>query len=170
MPSLHLQDAPARVAPGGSALLRCGTQSDKRVVVTGMGILSCLGNTVEDVKTSLHECKSGIKFNEGYVEKGMKSHVSGKPDIDTDEFIDRKQGRFMGSESLLPPGPCRSACPRAASAPLFRSVRFAFAAEAVRLTRTIAVRSQRSLRVHRDAEGDRRFRAHHRADCEPACR
>merc|ERR1719310_1958475 len=72
-------------APGG-----------RRVVVTGMGVISCLGNTVDDVCTSLKECKSGIGVSEKYQEIGMKSHVCGRPDIDTDEFIDRKQARFMG--------------------------------------------------------------------------
>lgn len=81
------------------------SQSQRRVVVTGMGIVSCLGNTVDDVKESLHSCKSGIRFNEKYVEIGMKSHVCGTPDINTDDFIDRKQGRFMGSEFSLPETP-----------------------------------------------------------------
>merc|ERR1719326_2581871 len=61
-----------------------------------MGITSCLGNTLDDVTKSLHECKSGIKYSEKYKEIGMKSHVCGRPDIDCDEFIDRKQARFMG--------------------------------------------------------------------------
>jgi len=73
-------------APGG-----------RRVVVTGMGIISCLGNTVEEVATSLHDCKSGITFNEKYKEIGMKSNVCGRPDLNPDEFIDRKQLRFMGT-------------------------------------------------------------------------
>lgn len=72
-------------APGG-----------RRVVVTGMGIVSCLGNTLEDVSKSLHDCKSGITASEKYAEIGMKSHVRGRPDIDPAEFIDRKQSRFMG--------------------------------------------------------------------------
>ena len=61
-----------------------------------MGIVSCLGNTLEDVATSLHECKPGITMNEKYKEIGMKSNVCGTPDINCDEFIDRKQARFMG--------------------------------------------------------------------------
>ena len=61
-----------------------------------MGIVSCLGNTLDDVATSLYECKSGITFSEKYAEIGMKSHVCGRPDIDPAEFIDRKQIRFMG--------------------------------------------------------------------------
>ena len=105
------------------------TQSQRRVVVTGMGIVSCLGNTVEDVKASLHECKSGISLNEKYIEIGMKSHVSGKPDIDTDEFIDRKQGRFMGSQSAAsssPPPRCpvtSSGAPALSAAPQLRAHR-----------------------------------------------
>ena len=71
-------------------------QGDRRVVVTGMGIVSCLGNTLEEVSASLHAAKPGIKFNEKYKEIGMKSHVCGTPDINCDDFIDRKQGRFMG--------------------------------------------------------------------------
>ena len=84
-----------RVASSRSAVVQMGV-GDRRVVVTGMGIVSCLGSTLEDVTTSLRECKSGIKFSEKYQEVGMKSHICGRPDIDCDEFIDRKQGRFMG--------------------------------------------------------------------------
>ena len=61
-----------------------------------MGIVSCLGNTLDDVATSLHDCKSGIKVSEKYKEIGMKSHVCGRPDLETDALIDRKQLRFMG--------------------------------------------------------------------------
>jgi len=69
----------------------------RRVVVTGMGVVSCLGNSLDDVSTSLKECKSGIKKSETYVEKGMKSHVCGRPDLDPTTMIDRKQIRFMGT-------------------------------------------------------------------------
>jgi len=55
----------------------------KRVVVTGMGITSCLGNTLTDVKTSLHEAKCGIKFSEECASRGFKSQVCGRPDITT---------------------------------------------------------------------------------------
>ena len=64
--------------------------------MTGMGIVSCLGNTVEEVRSSLHECRSGITYSQEYEDIGMKSRVCGKPDIDTDALIDRKQLRFMG--------------------------------------------------------------------------
>ena len=69
----------------------------RRVVVTGMGIVSCLGNTLDDVAKSLKDCKSGITFSEKYKELGMKSNVCGRPNIDADELIDRKQLRFMGT-------------------------------------------------------------------------
>ncbi len=68
----------------------------KRVVVTGLGITSCLGNDAEAVTASLREGRSGIRFNESYAEKKFRSHVSGSVDIDFSEHIDRKSIRFMG--------------------------------------------------------------------------
>lgn len=68
----------------------------KRVVVTGMGIVSCIGNDVPAVTEALKAGKSGIRFNEKYAELGMRSHISGTPEIDLKEFIDRKSVRFMG--------------------------------------------------------------------------
>ena len=68
----------------------------KRVVVTGLGIVSCLGNTRQTVLESLRNGMSGIKFKDEYKDVGMRSHVSGSVDIDLDEFIDRKVKRFMG--------------------------------------------------------------------------
>jgi 3-oxoacyl-(acyl-carrier-protein) synthase len=71
----------------------------KRVVVTGMGITSCLGNTLDDVKKSLYDAEPGITFNEKYAELGLRSHVCGRPEIAEDEYkevIDRKNMRFMG--------------------------------------------------------------------------
>ena len=62
-----------------------------------MGVVSCLGNSLDDVAKSLHECKSGITFSEKYKEIGMKSHICGRPDMDPNDFIDRKQLRFMGN-------------------------------------------------------------------------
>ena len=50
----------------------CAWQGDRRIVVTGMGIVSCLGNTLEEVSDSLHAAKPGIKFSEKYKEIGMK--------------------------------------------------------------------------------------------------
>ena len=69
----------------------------QRVVVTGIGIVSCLGNNASAVIDSLREGKSGITFREDYAELGMRSHVAGAPSIDLSEFIDRKQLRFMGN-------------------------------------------------------------------------
>ncbi len=68
----------------------------RRVVVTGMGIVSCLGNDVASVLESLRHGRSGIKFNEEYRDRGFRSHVSGSVDINLDEMIDRKLKRFMG--------------------------------------------------------------------------
>ena len=71
----------------------------KRVVITGMGIVSCLGNSVEDVNNSLKSGQSGIRFNETYKEKGFRSQVSGSVDVDT-SAIDRKIRRFMGQSAM----------------------------------------------------------------------
>jgi len=68
----------------------------KRVVVTGMGIVSCIGNNVAAVTESLRNGKSGISFNDKYAELGMRSHVSGTPKINLADYIDRKAIRFMG--------------------------------------------------------------------------
>ncbi|MCW8930680.1 MAG: beta-ketoacyl-ACP synthase I [Gammaproteobacteria bacterium] len=68
----------------------------KRVVVTGMGIVSCLGNDKQAVLESLRSGQSGIQFKDEYKEMGMRSHVAGSVHIDLDEFIDRKVKRFMG--------------------------------------------------------------------------
>ena len=68
----------------------------RRVVLTGLGVVSCLGNNKEDVTRSLKDGKSGISFREEYEEMGMRSHVAGAPDIELKEHIDRKALRFMG--------------------------------------------------------------------------
>ena len=68
----------------------------KQVVITGYGIVSCLGNDKATVTESLREGRSGIKFQEEYKEMGMRSHIAGSIDIDLDEHIDRKVKRFMG--------------------------------------------------------------------------
>jgi 3-oxoacyl-[acyl-carrier-protein] synthase-1 len=68
----------------------------QRVVVTGLGIVSSLGNNASEVTDSLKRGKSGITYNATQEEIGMRSWVSGKPDIDLSEHIDRKQWRFMG--------------------------------------------------------------------------
>lgn len=68
----------------------------KRVVITGMGVVSCLGNDKETVTEALRTGKSGITFNEKYKDVGLRSHVCGRPEIDVSEHIDRKVRRFMG--------------------------------------------------------------------------
>lgn len=68
----------------------------KRVVVTGMGIVSCLGNDRTAVLDALRNGRSGIKFQETYKEMGFRSHVAGSVTIDLAELIDRKILRFMG--------------------------------------------------------------------------
>ena len=71
----------------------------KRVVVTGVGIVSCLGNNQNEVYKSLIESKSGITFSQEYKEYNLKSHVHGLPKIKLEDYIDRKVIRFMGNGS-----------------------------------------------------------------------
>ena len=71
----------------------------KRVVVTGIGVISCLGNNQEEVYQSLLNTKSGITFCEEYKEHNLKSQIHGKPNIKLEDHIDRKIIRFMGDGS-----------------------------------------------------------------------
>ncbi|MBD19729.1 MAG: beta-ketoacyl-[acyl-carrier-protein] synthase I [Rhodospirillaceae bacterium] len=68
----------------------------KRVVVTGIGVVSSIGNDKLEVTESLKNGTSGISFAPEYAERGFRSHVHGAPKIDLDRFIDRKKRRFMG--------------------------------------------------------------------------
>lgn len=68
----------------------------RRVAVTGLGIVSSIGNNQDEVLDSLKEGRSGIEFCEDYAEHGLRSHVHGSVDIDIDSLIDRKLRRFMG--------------------------------------------------------------------------
>ncbi|SEL79021.1 beta-ketoacyl-ACP synthase I [Halomonas daqiaonensis] len=68
----------------------------RRVVVTGLGIVSCLGNDAQQVLEALRNGRSGIRFKEDYAERGFRSQVAGSVDIDLDPLIDRKLLRFMG--------------------------------------------------------------------------
>jgi len=68
----------------------------KRVVVTGLGITSCLGLDATTVTESLRLGRSGIRFKQEYADMGLRSHVAGSVDIDFKQFIDRKTLRFMG--------------------------------------------------------------------------
>ena len=71
----------------------------RKVVVTGIGIVSCLGNSQKEVCESLLNNKSGISFAEEYKEHNLKSNVHGKPKIKLEDHVDRKALRFMGSGS-----------------------------------------------------------------------
>ena len=71
----------------------------RRVVITGIGIVSCLGNNQKEVYSSLINNKSGIIFSEEYKNYNFKSHVCGAVKINLDEHIDRKDKRFMGDGS-----------------------------------------------------------------------
>jgi len=70
--------------------------NQRRVVVTGMGIISCIGNDVDTVLASLKAGKSGITADETMKEMGFRSQISGKIDIDLTEHIDKRMLRFMG--------------------------------------------------------------------------
>lgn len=73
----------------------------KRVVISGIGIVSCLGNDQNTVLDSLQQGRSGIKFQPAYADIGMRSHIAGSVDIDIDQFIDRKVKRFMGDAAAF---------------------------------------------------------------------
>src|SRR5210317_1110587 len=68
----------------------------RRVVVTGMGAVSCLGNSADEITDSLKSGRSGIVYNENFEEMGLRSLVTGSVNIDIKEHIDRKVLRFMG--------------------------------------------------------------------------
>lgn len=69
----------------------------RRVVITGMGIVSCLGNTLAEVTASLKAGRSGVKFQPTYQEMGLRSHVAGSVQIDVEAYIERQHRRFMGN-------------------------------------------------------------------------
>ncbi|MBS9430226.1 beta-ketoacyl-ACP synthase I [Photorhabdus akhurstii] len=72
----------------------------KRVVITGLGIVSSIGNNQKEVLASLKEGRSGITFSEKFKEIGMRSHVWGNVKLDTTGLIDRKIQRFMSDASV----------------------------------------------------------------------
>src|SRR5690606_6052017 len=88
----------AQIAPEDGARQSPMTESIKtrRVVVTGIGIVSCIGLNQDEVLASLREGRSGIVAMPEYTELGFRSQVAGRPDIDLDAAIDRKLRRFMG--------------------------------------------------------------------------
>jgi len=69
----------------------------RRVVVTGMGIVSSIGNNTQEVLASLREAKSGISRAEKYAELGFRCQVHGAPTLDPGEAVDRRAMRFMGA-------------------------------------------------------------------------
>src|ERR1700756_771812 len=68
----------------------------RRVVITGMGIVSSIGNNTQEVLSSLHEAKSGITHAGKYKELGFRSQVYGAPTVNAAEMIDRRAMRFLG--------------------------------------------------------------------------
>ncbi len=68
----------------------------RRVVITGLGIISSIGNNTKEVLTSLKNSTSGISFSEEYKEHGFRSQVQGMPKINPADHIDKRQMRFMG--------------------------------------------------------------------------
>ncbi|MFG1350624.1 beta-ketoacyl-ACP synthase I [Xanthobacter autotrophicus] len=68
----------------------------RRVVVTGMGIVSSIGNSTQEVLASLREAKSGISFAEDYAKIGFRSQVHGAPTLNAEEVVDRRAMRFHG--------------------------------------------------------------------------
>ena len=72
----------------------------RRVVVTGMGIISCIGNDLDVVEQSLRFGRSGLKYVPEYAELGLRSCVAGIPDISDEPVIDRKYRRFMGDAAI----------------------------------------------------------------------
>lgn len=73
----------------------------RRVVVTGLGIVSSIGNNQAEVLDSLKNGKSGIQFKQEYKDMGMRSHIAGSANIDLKEHIDRKILRFMGDAAAF---------------------------------------------------------------------
>ena len=69
----------------------------KRAVITGYGVVSCLGNDKMTVENALYNGSSGIRYREDFEQMGLKCHVGGVIDLDPAEYIDRKTLRFMGN-------------------------------------------------------------------------
>src|SRR5271166_2248724 len=69
----------------------------RRVVVTGMGIVSSIGNNTQEVLASLREAKSGIVKAKDYAERGFRCQVHGEPQLNWEELVDRRARRFMGA-------------------------------------------------------------------------
>ena len=89
----------------------------KRVVVTGMGLVSCLGNSLDEAEAALREARSGIRFVEDYAQLGLRSHVAGVPDLSGEPPVDRKLRRFMGDAAAYAYHALRKAIDDAGLAP-----------------------------------------------------
>ena len=67
----------------------------RRVVVTGIGVVSSIGNSATEVTASLREARSGISFAPEYAELGFRCQVHGKPEVDWESMVDRRAARFL---------------------------------------------------------------------------
>lgn len=73
----------------------------KRVVITGLGIISSIGNNQQEVAEALRQGRSGIKFNQEYADLGFRTHIHGAIDLDINTLIDKKVKRFMGDAAAF---------------------------------------------------------------------
>ena len=69
----------------------------RRVAITGMGIVSSIGNNAQEVAASLAEGRSGIRAEADQIEKGFRSQVAGRPTLDIETAVDKRVRRFMGA-------------------------------------------------------------------------
>ncbi|MEE3119598.1 MAG: beta-ketoacyl synthase N-terminal-like domain-containing protein, partial [Pseudomonadota bacterium] len=69
----------------------------RHVAITGMGIVSSIGNNAQEVTASLAEGRSGIRAEADQIEKGFRSQVAGRPTLDIDTAVDKRVRRFMGA-------------------------------------------------------------------------
>src|SRR5437763_15479437 len=81
----------------------------RRVVITGRGIVSCIGNTMDDVTSALRQGKSGIRRVEEFAQAGLRSEVAGIPRVAALPAVDRKLRRFMPEAALYAYHAARSA-------------------------------------------------------------
>lgn len=104
LPTTSASSRLANVRPlrAGRTALSALSMKERRVVVTGMGITSCLGNTLEDVTASLKDAKSGIKHREDFAKYGIRSTICGSPGLTEEDYkalIPRQTLRFMGGNA-----------------------------------------------------------------------
>jgi 3-oxoacyl-[acyl-carrier-protein] synthase I len=74
---------------------------NRRVVITGMGVVSCIGNDAASVAQSLRDGRSGIRFSDAYRDMGLRSQVAGQVTLDREAAVERKRRRFMGDAALF---------------------------------------------------------------------